>query len=72
MYRRWCEEGLAAEGSAPLSLTARLSGEIAAMKELDLDGVLVRWRKLFRSMPSHLQVPTVQGAGVSHPGKCAR
>ena len=49
------EQGLAAEALAPLSLTERLSAEIAGLKELDLEGLRKRWRKLFRAAaPPHL------------------
>ena len=49
------EEGSAAQAVAPLSLTERLSAEIAGLKELDLEGLRKRWRKLFRAAaPPHL------------------
>ena len=49
------EEGSAADALAPLSLTERLSAEIAGLKELDLEGLRKRWRKLFRAAaPPHL------------------
>src|ERR687898_1707594 len=49
------EEGSAANAVAPLSLTERLSAEIAGLKELDLEGLRKRWRKLFRAAaPPHL------------------
>jgi len=49
------EEGSGADALAPLSLTERLSAEIAGLKELDLEGLRKRWRKLFRAAaPPHL------------------
>jgi hypothetical protein len=49
------EEGSATDALAPLSLTERLSAEIAGLKELDLEGLRKRWRKLFRAAaPPHL------------------
>src|SRR5918994_4611685 len=49
------EEGSAANAVAPLSLTERLSAEIAGLKELDLEGLRQRWRKLFpAAAPPHL------------------
>jgi hypothetical protein len=48
---RGAEEGPAADALAPLSLTDRLSAEIAGLKELDLKGLRVRWRRLFRAAP---------------------
>jgi hypothetical protein len=49
------EEGSAADALAPLSLTERLSAEIAALKELDIEGLRKRWRRLFRAAaPPHL------------------
>ena len=50
--------GVAEEGTnalAPLSLTERLSAEITGLKELVLEGLRKRWRKLFRAAaPPHL------------------
>jgi hypothetical protein len=52
---RGAEEGPAADALAPLSLTERLTHEIAGLKELDIEGLRVRWRKLFRAAaPPHL------------------
>ena len=49
------EPASAADVLAPLSLTERLSAEIAGLKELDLEGLRARWRKLFRAAaPPHL------------------
>jgi hypothetical protein len=49
------EEGSAADALRPYSLTRRLSAEIAGLKELDLEGLRKRWRKLFRAAaPPHL------------------
>ena len=49
------EEGSATNALAPLNLTERLSAEIAGLKELDLEGLRKRWRKLFRAAaPPHL------------------
>src|SRR3954471_6154524 len=45
----------ATDALAPLSLKERLSAEIVSLKELDLDGLRARWRKLFRApAPPHL------------------
>src|SRR5918997_926239 len=43
------EESSAADALAPPRLTERLSAEIAGLKELDLEGLRKRWRKLFRA-----------------------
>jgi DUF2924 family protein len=52
---RDAEPALAADATAPLSLTERLSAEIAGLKELDLEGLRARWRKLFQAAaPPHL------------------
>src|SRR3954470_736124 len=49
------EPAAAADTLAPLSLKERLSAEIVSLKELDLDGLRARWRKLFRApAPPHL------------------
>jgi hypothetical protein len=49
------EESSAADAFHPLSVTERLSAEIAGLKELDLEGLRQRWRKLFRAAaPPHL------------------
>src|SRR4051812_14138857 len=49
------EGGAIPADPATLSLTERLSAEIAGLKELDLEGLRTRWRKLFRQpAPSHL------------------
>src|SRR5215204_7784935 len=52
---RGAEKGSAADAMAPLSLAERLSAEIAGLKELNLEGLRKRWRRLFRAAaPPHL------------------
>jgi hypothetical protein len=52
---RGAEESSAADALAPLSLTERVSAEIAGLKELDIEGLRKRWRRLFRAAaPPHL------------------
>jgi hypothetical protein len=54
------EEGSAADGRVPLSLIERLNAEIAALQELDIEGLRKEWRRLFRAAaPPHPQVSTV-------------
>src|SRR5687767_8545285 len=49
------EQTSAVYGLAPLSLTERLSAEIAGLKKLDLKGLRKRWHRLFRvPAPPHL------------------
>jgi hypothetical protein len=49
------EQGSADVALVSVSLTERLSAEIAGLKELDLDGLRKRWRRLFRAAaPPHL------------------